>query len=939
MHTTQTKKTRFVPFTKQIHTPAQQLVNQNQNNNGKNEIQAPITILQTRTTRIHIRNPLLTKLFHPNKQTQESAPKLLSPTQLSKIPTLRTTMAMQRTAAAASAAAPPSMSNDGRYIDVFSFLRSLASTSERLSMGIAPTNRMIRGYSRSAKTLVGAFMERLDEDESGVAVSGEYDGKNRRLTADGTLDWVDRFLDEKNRGDELQRTLENVRGAIVDFKMQSGNNGGVTPGDGVVDAVMGLLGLFSRVLVNKSSATNLITFGHVLYDVLFGSELPTSVVVQTFSMAGLTVASSTTTFGESDSDMIVPSLPKKSEMANTPGRVTPFKSHDRIRATSAASSAPSSAAAAPNATQMSGSPFKPKPHDQSSSSASSSSSSTAVPKKTHAGSPPPDTRVPAEMLAEIMRVLAKHLLPDVNIFPSKLMMTPSDASQKLSPDMESSNVDDTLSTSGNTFQDVFARVRRESHMRCSSMPAAATAEAAALGVNSTEWNNNDDEKICGVNMEVAQIHLKQLMHAIRDETDSQAADLRAQCLEVLEAFNCLALYSYRLGEITMPGGIVGVDDAVSEKISNAIALFAEFLHSFTQTPIDPLLTILRNLHATLVEILGMPASPVSSAMEQLLSALFNSLSVTNENIDPNVDSQLQDAVANFRRIVVHGLKDVQLNIVDESEERVGTLGEETSKANEIIGQIWDAVEKDQTMVEAKNLAAKWWSCLFLNENGAFVFKKSLWFDFVKHVVPGIMGDFSTMTIPLIEYSDGKYEISVQDVVISMNLIMPSLYKIELGNSVMFGLDSDVDVEYGHSIKLKFYQINLDLRELPVSIKKLTFPKIADSGFADVVLPEHGITISIELTINKRDSTCNVFSCDNVQVDITDMALKIHGTKNDSLYGMLNILLLKKIKTEVQKNMEREIRNVIEKWDHDLGKAKKVFTGRKRFGAGVEKPEV
>jgi len=120
----------------------------------------------------------------------------------------------------------------------------------------------------------------------------------------------------------------------------------------------------------------------------------------------------------------------------------------------------------------------------------------------------------------------------------------------------------------------------------------------------------------------------------------------------------------------------------------------------------------------------------------------------------------------------------------------------------------------------------------------------------------------------------------------------------------------------HGFTIGFSQIQADIRDVAFYFKKKSgFPRLSDSGLADVLISGKGISgkIHLETTPDKH----SIFRVAECHVDIDDLKFKIRDSKHNFLYNALRHTATGIIKKAVAKAMQAAIRQALVQLDSQL----------------------
>ncbi|KAH9925978.1 uncharacterized protein B0H18DRAFT_1085153 [Fomitopsis serialis] len=162
--------------------------------------------------------------------------------------------------------------------------------------------------------------------------------------------------------------------------------------------------------------------------------------------------------------------------------------------------------------------------------------------------------------------------------------------------------------------------------------------------------------------------------------------------------------------------------------------------------------------------------------------------------------------------------------------------------------------------------------LLFDGEGSLKFKPELWMDIRK---------VGYVPIPRVEYTDDALDLVIENLALSGRNLLPNLVTVEAHNFMKFSPYNAIQDEGRHEFTLTFGQIQADMRDW--------FPKLSDSGIADVLLGGHGLT-----------DRSSVFHVKDVQVKVDTLKFSIRDSKHDLLYKTLRPLATGLVKRQVQK---------------------------------------
>lgn len=164
--------------------------------------------------------------------------------------------------------------------------------------------------------------------------------------------------------------------------------------------------------------------------------------------------------------------------------------------------------------------------------------------------------------------------------------------------------------------------------------------------------------------------------------------------------------------------------------------------------------------------------------------------------------------------------------------------------NQRFGQDWARLTKD----------------LLFDSEGSLKFKPELWNDVRKIILPSVIDRVGYIPIPRVEYTDDNLDLVIENLTLSGRNLFPNFVTMEAHNFIKFSPYNNIGDEHHHELTLHFGQVQADMRDVAFYFnKKSGFPKIKDSGLADVVLGGNGLAVRNLLTYRDDDTNDDMMS--------------------------------------------------------------------------------
>ncbi|RPD56928.1 hypothetical protein L226DRAFT_573722 [Lentinus tigrinus ALCF2SS1-7] len=268
-------------------------------------------------------------------------------------------------------------------------------------------------------------------------------------------------------------------------------------------------------------------------------------------------------------------------------------------------------------------------------------------------------------------------------------------------------------------------------------------------------------------------------------------------------------------------------------------------------------------------------------------------------LEPQCNNEANELRENGRRFYDEKYKGHFDNLFNVTTEWFRGLGEDP--LNKRFGEDWARLTKD----------------LLFDSEGSLKFKPDLWMDIRKVILPSIIDQVGYMPIPRVEYTDDQLDLVIENLALSGRNLFPNVVSMEAHNFIKFSPYNAIKDENHHEFTLTLGQIQADMRDVAFYFKKKAgFPKLSDSGLADVLLGGEGLTITAHVASADKDRS-SVFKVKNVHVKVGTLKFSIRDSKHDLLYKTLRPLATGLVKKQLQKAIADAVTTGLEYVDGQL----------------------
>ncbi|KAF8553177.1 hypothetical protein OG21DRAFT_1477443 [Imleria badia] len=190
--------------------------------------------------------------------------------------------------------------------------------------------------------------------------------------------------------------------------------------------------------------------------------------------------------------------------------------------------------------------------------------------------------------------------------------------------------------------------------------------------------------------------------------------------------------------------------------------------------------------------------------------------------------------------------------------------------------------------------------LLFDSEGSLKFKSGLWSDIRSVILPTLVDKVEYLPIPRIEYSDDALDLVLENLTLQGRNLFPNIVTLVTHNFLKFSPYSSISDEHHHEFTFTFTQMQADMRDVAFFFRKKTgFPKVTDSGIADVVIGGSGVTAVIHLVSAGKDRS-SVFKVKDVHVKVGSLKFSIRDSKHDLLYKTMKPLATGLVKRQIKR---------------------------------------
>ena len=219
----------------------------------------------------------------------------------------------------------------------------------------------------------------------------------------------------------------------------------------------------------------------------------------------------------------------------------------------------------------------------------------------------------------------------------------------------------------------------------------------------------------------------------------------------------------------------------------------------------------------------------------------------------------------------------------------------------------DGIQSDSGVQQLQSDFKQLVGDLFLDENGQATLHTELLRD-LQIVVPNIVRQMRRLPLPEIDMSDDEMDLKIKNAVLDCADIAPSHFQFTL-------LADTEKSRVSNVVRVVISKIRARVLGADFYINKKTFPKVEDSGKADLAIyGKNGMTIAFELCPwdyeGNKDGAPALKLRRNV-CSISKLNLRLRKTQHDILYSLLSPVINAMVKTRIENSIKQNVKEIIE----------------------------
>lgn len=232
---------------------------------------------------------------------------------------------------------------------------------------------------------------------------------------------------------------------------------------------------------------------------------------------------------------------------------------------------------------------------------------------------------------------------------------------------------------------------------------------------------------------------------------------------------------------------------------------------------------------------------------------------------------------------------------------VGKYEKEFIKLHKEFEYLNDAIQNDEGVHQLQHDFNQLTRDIFVDDNGNATIHTELLHD-LQLIIPSLVKKLRHLPLPDIDISDAESDLSIHNAILDCGDIAPSYFRFTIRGN----MEGD---KVRNNITLVISKIRARVLNANFTYQKKTFPKISESGKADLAIyGKTGMTIALEITpfegkngLMVRKNICN----------ISQLNLRLRETQHDMFYGLISPLINSYVKVRLELLVRDSIKKFIE----------------------------
>jgi len=212
--------------------------------------------------------------------------------------------------------------------------------------------------------------------------------------------------------------------------------------------------------------------------------------------------------------------------------------------------------------------------------------------------------------------------------------------------------------------------------------------------------------------------------------------------------------------------------------------------------------------------------------------------------------------------------------------------------------ILDSIQEDPKNVALRNSVQKLMDDIFYQDEKGLHLRDSA-FEQMRIILGSIVTDqLREIPIPPVHIRDEQRDVHISNIVLNVGDITPDNIRLEQTTKVgIHPKDTSAELKEG-TARLKLENIITHLKNVHFDYKSMSFPKVEESGIADLDIGGRGMSIDISLSLNK-DNLQRPLVVNSVDVSIDSVSLQVQHTKRDTLWNFVMWLFSGVVRRKIQ----------------------------------------
>ncbi|CAO1629216.1 unnamed protein product [Jaminaea pallidilutea] len=189
--------------------------------------------------------------------------------------------------------------------------------------------------------------------------------------------------------------------------------------------------------------------------------------------------------------------------------------------------------------------------------------------------------------------------------------------------------------------------------------------------------------------------------------------------------------------------------------------------------------------------------------------------------------------------------------------------------------------------------------LTLGKGYLYLPRPSIAREILQHLLPPLILKFGILPIPRIKYTHPDVVLTLENIAISLNQLLPNIIDFKMTNDVHIDLKQIRQTSHVHSFKLKIKGMGLRVHKVAFAVELLKGLRIHDRGILDLLVTDVGMSIYIDVP---KEYSQHFFLVRKVKGKLGKLKVAVRQSNHRIIHRLAEALVDSKITKLILRNL-------------------------------------